>query len=114
VKLVLLEGSKISSKDEAWKTGGFRQNDSSTSHIVHVLQEDARPFIFRFRSWTVETYGTFSGVRAGRLIEPHITQLLQKFGAYFQRQGVSRLPDEYYYAPAPERAADGTKANSLE
>lgn len=77
-----------------------RSNDFSSSHLLYVLTDSARPYRVRFKNWTRSTWGALREERQGRLLEPHITQLQQKFALYFHRQGLPRLPDRYFISPS--------------
>lgn len=69
--------------------------------LVWVLREDARPYRIRFKSWSVGQWGDYKEARIGRLLDPWITQLLQRFALHFQRQGLPRLSEHFYGANRP-------------
>ncbi|WP_146076531.1 hypothetical protein [Rathayibacter sp. AY1A7] len=100
VRIVTITGKRVKNTELRNNFENYRRNDSATSHVIHVLKDDATPYRFSFGSWGISAWGDLKETREGRLIDPHITQILQKFGSYFLRQGVPRLP-EVFYAEAP-------------
>ena len=76
-----------------------RSNDYSVSQFIYVLTDSASPYRLMFRKWNRTTWGEIKHLRRGRLLDPHITQLQQKFALYFHRQGLPRLPDDYFQKP---------------
>lgn len=76
-----------------------KARDHSQSQIIYVLTDSARPYRVCFKEWELRTWGEMKEKRQGRLLEPYITQLQQKFALFFHRQGLPRLPDEYFYKP---------------
>lgn len=97
IKMTLLEGnlvdvSEFNTDDRRKKLLRPRHEDQ----VIWVLRDDALPYRISFKKWHVDEWGVHKGARVGRLLEPHITLLQQRFALYFQRQGVPRLPDNYY------------------
>lgn len=88
-----LEPTTYSSKSKRDK---MRTNPDPTTEVVWVLSEDGRPFCVEFKSWTEASWQECKARRLGRLLDPYIIQLQQRFALHFHRQGVPRLPDEFY------------------
>lgn len=99
VKADLIPDAEYASKKQIEAVEKERSNDFSSSHLLYVLTDSARPYRVRFKSWSRSTWGVLKATRQGRLLEPHITQLQQKFALYFHRQGLPRLPDHYFISP---------------
>lgn len=102
IRLVLVRADMIA--DEQLRGKGFentlKNSEASHSQVLYLLTNTGRPYIVRFKNWVTGTWGDYQDLRQGRLLDPHVTQLQQKFGLYFQRQGLSKLPDEFYYRPS--------------
>ena len=78
----------------------LKESEASHSQLLYLLTNSGHPYIVKFKNWSLSKWGDQQPLRQGRLLDPHVTQLQQKFGLYFQRQGLSRLPDDFYYRPA--------------
>ena len=74
----------------------IRSGDSTTSVILHHLVPDNAMYIVRLRKWSVTTWGVVKEKRRGRLLEPYVSLLQQRNALFCQRQGLPRLPDEFY------------------
>ena len=61
---------------------------------------------FKFRKLYWEKWRDINGKRIGRLLPPFLTRLQQRYAAYMQRPGLSRLPTVAF--PAPPAAPTGT------
>lgn len=99
VKADLIADANYKTKRQIEAVKTERSNDLSSSHLLYVLTDSARPYRVQFKSWSRSTWGALKEARRGRLLEPHITQLQQKFALYFHRQGLPRLPDRYFISP---------------
>jgi hypothetical protein len=49
---------------------------------------------FQFQDLRIEKWGAWKDKRIGRLIPPYSTRLLQRFGAFIQRVGLARIPEQ--------------------
>ena len=98
LEMTLLEGSLLSvdEYDTNKKRERIVDRPMPGSEVIWVLREDARPYRVAFRNPRRETWGEHKDARVGRLLEPYITLLQQRFALHFQRQGVPRLPEGYY------------------
>ena len=76
-------------------------SDSTTSVVLHHLVREDAMYIVRFKDWFVTTWGEVKDVRRGRLLEPYVTLLQQRNALFSQRQGVPRLPDNFYRPRPP-------------
>ena len=72
------------------------------SELVHTFLEQSYPYEVMFSKRPPRTWADMSDLRKGRLIEPMITRIQQKYALYSQRQGLPRLPDDLYRAPEGE------------
>lgn len=72
------------------------KEDKATSQVLHLLLPSGRPYEVLFKTWDVVKWGDVKDSRRGRLIEPYITLLQQKFALYIHRQGLPTLPDGFY------------------
>jgi|GEM_PF-2622440 len=100
-RLIVLEARPISTrpKQSKRKKEAAKYRDCLTEDILYGLTEDGVPYKCLFKLWTVwdgEKYTEMSACRKGRLIEPYITRLQQKFALFLQRQGLPRFPDDFY------------------
>lgn len=68
----------------------------ATEALIWVISTDALPYRVNFKGWTQGTWSSYSTLRKGRLLDPYITDLQQRFALHFHRQGLPRLPLEYY------------------
>lgn len=105
VRMLLLKAEKMSEERYVGKSEkkvlDLLKNDSPTSEIVHLLLDTGVPYEVNFRDWEVKTWRAMKKRRRGRLLEPYITQLQQKNALYMHRQGLPRLPVEFYTSPGP-------------
>ena len=104
IKMTLVEAHRVAD-DKYNSKGGLktvekeRKRDDSSSLLFFVLTDSAWPYRVRFKNWIRCTLGELREQRKdrqGRLLEPHITLLQQKFALHFHRQGLPRLPDSYF------------------
>ena len=84
--------------------------DYLSSHVLFVLTDSAWPYKVQFKQWTRRTWGALREKRQGRLLEPHITLLQQKFALYFHRQGLPRLPEDYFLSLDEAKLGSGNLA----
>lgn len=97
IEMTLIRAHILSDGD--YKTVGQHKDalkDYLSSHVLFVLTDSAWPYKVQFKNWTRRTWGALREERQGRLLEPYITLLQQKFALYFHRQGLPRLPDRYF------------------
>ena len=70
--------------------------DSTTSFPLHHLVPEDAMYVVRFKNWFVTTWGIIKNQRRGRLLDPYVTLLQQRNALFSQRQGLPRLPDDFY------------------
>ena len=75
-------------------------SDSTMSVLLHHLVPQDAMYIVRFKNWSVKTWGEIKDRRRGRLLDPYVTLLQQRYALFSQRQGLPRLP-EGFYEPRP-------------
>jgi len=99
--------------DEDYRTSGQHKEalrDYLSSHVLFVLTDSAWPYKVQFKNWTRSTWGALREERQGRLLEPYITRLQQKFALHFHRQGLPRLSDDYFLSLDEARLGSGNLA----
>lgn len=117
IKAYLLKGTKESSgqvrKRIREKYGDMYESD--TESVIFDLT-DGITVSFHFAELLVEASGPWiESQRIGRLLSPYLTRLQQRYSAYLQRPGLSRIPQVAWptapvvpasvaSAPAPESA----------
>lgn len=99
VRASLVDDTALDSKNKIEKM--LKSSDSTTSMLLHHLVPDDAMYLVRFKDWFVTTWGEVKDRRRGRLLEPYITLLQQRNGLFSQRQGLPRLP-ENFYEPRPK------------
>jgi len=99
VELYLLEGSKLSSGQIHYdpEYGALRERDTET--IIFPINNGV-PISFRFKALSSRTWGEYKGKRIGRILPPFLTRLQQRYSAYLQRPGLTRVPEAALTAPA--------------
>ena len=94
--LVQADRVAINSKGDIGRiTKEIKRNDLE-SLVLFVLTDSAWPYKVSFKNWERYTWKEKKEQRQGRLLEPYITLLQQKFALYFHRQGLPRLPEDYF------------------
>jgi hypothetical protein len=111
IKAYLLKGDKISDTkvraDINEKYGHMSERD--TECIVFGMTE-GKTVSFRFAELLVEESGDWMASRIGRLLPPYLTRLQQRYAAYLQRPGLSRIPKAAWPILPAEAAAPATIA----
>jgi hypothetical protein len=98
VRMTLLEGNlmDITEFESKTKRERLRKGAEPTEEIIWVLRVDGRPYRFKFKSWNIRTWGELKEDRLGRLLDPYVTLLQQRFALHFHRQGLPRIPERFY------------------
>lgn len=93
VKAYLLKGSKITNAKvhERLSSKYGTISESDTESVVFALTGGAT-VSFQFGELLVENSGEWMPYRIGRLLPPYLTRLQQRYSAYLQRPGLSRIP----------------------
>jgi hypothetical protein len=93
VKAYLLKGSKITNAKvhERLSPKYGTISESDTESVVFGLTGGAT-VSFQFGTLLVEESGGWMTNRIGRLLPPYLTRLQQRYSAYLQRPGLSRIP----------------------
>ena len=99
VKMFMVRSSLVTDAELSSKKAIKRLLDSSESTtfalLHHLVPEDAM-YRVRFGDWFVTTWGEVRNRRRGRLLDPYVTLLQQRHALFSQRQGLPRLPDDFY------------------
>lgn len=96
VSMVLLVGELLDPTQVSSKGKREKLEKMEGSEIIWVLRPDGRPYQVRFKGWRTETWGSQKSKRIGRLLEPYITLVQQRFALHFHRQGLPSLPDTFF------------------
>lgn len=96
VPMILLEGELLGSAEFSSKSKREKLRSPDGAEIIWVLRSDGRPYRFLFKSWRSAKWGDHKSRRKGRLLEPYITLLQQRFALHFHRQGLPRLPELFF------------------
>jgi hypothetical protein len=103
--LYLLKGTEQSFADLEYDAAfGLIPEHDNEAIVFPVYGTKAISFKFRKLYW--EKWRDIKAKRVGRLLPPFLTRLQQRYAAYMQRPGLSRLPTVAF--PAPPAAPTGT------
>ena len=92
IQLYLLEGSKLSSGQVQYDAKHGLLLERDTEAIIFPMNNGAT-VSFRFKDLHIQTWGEIKGQRIGRLLPPFLTRLQQRYSAYLQRPGLTRVPE---------------------
>lgn len=95
VRAELVPSSEYNNREKRDK---LLPDDSGTSLLLHHIVPDNAMYRVMFRNWDIRHWRDVKRIRRGRLLEPYVTLLQQRFAQYGQRQGVPRLPSRFYSA----------------
>lgn len=95
VKLYLIRGDKVPDKDfhKTFNTEFGNFIDKDTTGTVFAMYKGVT-VCFQFQDLRIEKWGDWKDKRIGRLIPPYSTKLQQRFGAFIQRIGLARIPEQ--------------------
>jgi hypothetical protein len=106
IDLYLLKGRRLTGAKIAEfyrETYGLLFEQDNEAIIFDLVAE--RSFVFQFKLLTIEPWGNWKAKRIGRLLPPFLTRFQQRYAAYLQRPGLSRIPPEAIPAvPVPAGA----------
>jgi hypothetical protein len=94
VRAIRVPDSRFKSKAKIEKLMDTEYS-TQTALLHHLVPEDAM-YEVSFGDWRMASWGEMKMTRQGRLLEPYVTLLLQRNALYFQRQGLPRLPRDFY------------------
>jgi hypothetical protein len=110
IEIYLLKGSKVTEnqlRDKAnQKYGTIAEADTET--IVFGMFNGAT-FSFQFKNMVVGRWKDWKEKRVGRLLPPFLTRLQQRYAAYLQRPGLTRIPGALL--PIPSEPVCATSAS---
>lgn len=93
VELYLLRGNKLSQAKLSEKANGkFGTISEFDNETVIFGMAEGKTFSFYFKDVLVEEWKDWQTRRIGRLLPPFLTRLQQRYSAYLQRPGVTRIP----------------------
>jgi hypothetical protein len=101
VSLYLLKGDKLSPGQVKYdpQYGAMREQDTET--VIFPIH-DGKSVAFQFRELSVKSWGEYKEKRIGRLLPPFLTRLQQRYSAYSQRPGLTRVPKEAIASKPPD------------
>ena len=93
VKVYLLKGSKVTNAKvlEGLDPKYGTLKDRDTECVIFGMMNGAT-VSFQFAELLVEESGAWIADRKGRLLPPYLTRLQQRYAAYLQRPGLSKIP----------------------
>lgn len=101
LELYLLKGTERSFADLNYDDEyGFIPEQDNEAIIFPVY--NGKALCFKFRRLYTNKGKELKGKRIGRLLPPFLTRLQERYSAYLQRPGLSRLPKVAFPAPMPE------------
>ena len=100
IRMLIVVASRVppSEYSNRQKRDVLLPDDSATSVLLHHIVPDDAMYRVQFRDWYIRYWHEVKDNRRGRLLEPYVTLLQQRFAQYGQRQGVPRLPSRFYSA----------------
>lgn len=107
IKAYLLKGSKITNAKvvERFNKAYGNISESDTESVIFGMRSGTT-VSFRFGELLVDASGGWMGHRIGRILPPYLTRLQQRYSAYLQRPGLSRIPIAALpIIPPPDSAA---------
>jgi len=114
ISIYLIRGSKVGDtafhKSYNEVMGNF--NDRETSTTIFAMYEGIT-VCFYFNDFQTAQWGEWKGRRIGRLVPPFSTKLQQRFAAYIQRVGLSRIPSHAIPAKPAGQDGEGTASTAL-
>lgn len=107
IKAYLLRGDKITNAKVLQRLNSKygHMTESDTESVVFGMTGGAT-VSFQFAELLVEESGGWIASRVGRLLPPYLTRLQQRYAAYLQRTGLSRIPKAAW--PIPPAGATGS------
>ena len=108
IKAYLLKGDKVTNTKVRERLSGKygHMSESDTESVVFGMTGGAT-VSFQFAELLVEESGGWIACRIGRLLPPYLTRLQQRYAAYLQRPGLSRVPRAAWPIPPPVAATPG-------
>ena len=99
IRMLIVQASLVSD-DELKSERSIKKlldsSESITSVLLHHLVSNDAVYRVNFKDWDVKKWRNVKNIRRGRLLDPYVTLLQQRFALYSQRQGVPRLPKGFY------------------
>lgn len=110
VKMYLLRGNEFKADKIAErlveKTGTISERDTETIIFGMV---DGITVCFQFKHLSVEAWKKWKARRIGRLLPPYLTRLQQRYSAYLQRPGLTKIP-KVLLPPPPAKCPAAAQA----
>jgi hypothetical protein len=93
VQLYLLEGSKLTPGQIKYDERHGLIQEKDTECIIFAMYGGAC-VSFQFKNLHLKPWGEWKQRRIGRLLPPFLTRLQQRYSAYLQRPGLTRVPKQ--------------------
>jgi hypothetical protein len=109
IDLYLIKGSKWTKKaviENFNRQYGNLQEKDNEAVVFGVI--DGTTISFNFKDLVIQPWGAWKTSRKGRLLSPYLTRVQQRYAAYLQRPGLSRIPE--HLIPLPATVGDGLPA----
>jgi hypothetical protein len=95
IEVYCIKGTKINQRKESDSFNSeFGKYDELINNVLTFPIDKGKTIDFRFNNFKIMNYCAIKDKKIGRLLPPFITQIIQKFVFYLQRQGLSRIPLE--------------------
>lgn len=95
VELYLLKGRELTEEEVAKiydKRLGLALEKDNEATIFGM--KDGTTYSFKFKRMQIKPWGQLKDKRVGRLLPPFVTRLQQRYSAYLQRPGLTRVPKQ--------------------
>lgn len=95
VELYLLRGKVLNDAEVAKiydRRLGLLLEKDNEANIFGMI--DGKTLRFKFRKMEIKPWSQLKGKRVGRLLPPFLTRMQQRYSAYLQRPGLTRVPHE--------------------
>ncbi len=98
VRMTVLEATLVPDDERGSKAKirSLRKKTYPTAQLLWVLMSGARPYKIDFKKWSEVSWLEYRERRIGRLLDPYIVDIQQRFALHFHRQGLPHLPDSFY------------------
>jgi hypothetical protein len=104
LELYLLKGTERTFADLKYDAEYGMIPEQDNEAIIFPVY-DGKALCFKFRKLYMQRWKDLKDKRVGRLLPPFLTRLQQRYSAYLQRPGLSRLPSVAFPSSPPQETA---------
>jgi hypothetical protein len=104
LELYLLKGTEQTFADLKYNAEYGMILEQDNEAIIFPVY-DGKALCFKFRKLYMQRWKDLKDKRVGRLLSPFLTRLQQRYSAYLQRPGLSRLPSVVFPSSPPQETA---------